>query len=360
MALKPPTKPVYLKACGMATPAGLTAEQTAAAVRTGVSAYEKSPVYNKHFNPMVLALLPEDTIPPLEDAVTEEFPSLTSRQSRMVRLAHLAWLDLASKHDALDGLPLLLAGPETLPGMKPACHPDLIKQISIQCGGVEFDGENSVLLRRGRASGIHALNYAMSYMEAGLCQYAIVGGVDTYLDLYLLGTLDMEDRILSDGVMDGFAPGEGAGFILITRQPETFQDSDKQILIYPPGLAEEPGHRFSEEPYQGDGLAQSFSLALNNAPVPPVKTIFASLNGENFGAKELGVAATRNSDRLNSEYSIEHPADCFGDIGAAFTPVVIGMSAIGLIKEYTQGPVLAYASSEAQHRGSTCIQQVSS
>ncbi|MDH5415217.1 MAG: hypothetical protein OEW87_13860, partial [Flavobacteriaceae bacterium] len=172
---------------------------------------------------------------------------------------------------------------------------------------------------------------------------------------YLLGTLDMQDRILAEGVMDGFAPGEGAGFLLISKRPEYFQESTKQILIYPPGLAEEPGHRYSEDAYRGDGLAQTFSLALQNAALPPIKTLIASLNGENFGAKELGVACTRNSDGLAAEINVEHPADCFGDLGAAFFPVSIGLAAMGFVKEYIAAPVLSYASSEAQHRGASCV-----
>ena len=354
MALKPPTKPVYLKASGIATSVGLTTEQTAAAVRAGISAYQESSVYNKRFNPMTMALLPEDVISPLEGAISDETPGLTSRQIRMIRLAHLAIDDLTSKVDSLEDIPLVLAGPETLPETPNACHPDMIKHIELQTG-VKFHQEHSTLLPKGRAAGARALYYAMAYVESGMGPYAIVGGVDTWLDLYLLGALDMQNRILADGVMDGFAPGEGAGFLLISSVPETFLESGKQILIYPPGLAEEPGHRFSEKPYQGDGLAQTFSLALQNAEIPPVKTIMASLNGENFGAKELGVAGTRNNDRLDPQYKIEHPADCFGDIGAAFFPVSIGLSAMGFVKDYMKGPVLSYASSEAQHRGATCI-----
>jgi 3-oxoacyl-[acyl-carrier-protein] synthase-1 len=354
MDLKPPTKPVYLKACGMATPVGLTAEQTAAAVRAGTSSYDKSSIYNKQFNPMVIAMLPENTLPPLENSISQKFPGLTTRQSRMIRLAHVALIDLASKFEGLNGLPILVSGPETLPEMKQTCHPEFIKHISMQ-SGVNFHETYSALLTAGRAGGVQALQYAMAYVEGGFCRYAIVGGVDSYLDLYLLSCLDKEDRILSDGVMDGFAPGEGAGFLLISSDPETFQDSGQQIFIYPPGLANEPGHRFSGEPYQGDGLAQSFSLALSFGPIGSVKTVYASLNGENFGAKELGVATVRNSDRIDANYSIEHPADSFGDIGATFLPVAIGIATIDLIKEYINGPVLAYASSETQYRGAACV-----
>ena len=38
----------------------------------------------------------------------------------------------------------------------------------------------------------------------------IVGGVDSYLDLYVLGTLDLDKRIKSSTHLDGLIPGEGA------------------------------------------------------------------------------------------------------------------------------------------------------
>jgi len=352
--LTAPTKPVYLKATGIVTAVGLNSEQTATAVRAGISGYDDSSIYNKRFNPITMALLPEDSLPPLADEINEKVPGLTSRQIRMIRLAHLALDDLQSKFNPLDSLPLFLAGPETLMEQVKPCYPELIEHIAIQTG-ITFHPEHSTIMPRGRAGGIWALHYAMAYVQAGYSQYAIVGGVDSYLDLYLLGSLDMEDRILAEGMMDAFAAGEGAGFFVISSQPEPFEDSGKNILIYPPGLAKEEGHRYSQEIYRGDGLADAVTIALDNANLPPIQTVHASLNGENFGAKELGVATTRNSDRLDPEYKIMHPSDCLGDIGAAYFPVSVALIAKVFLNDYIASPVLDYASSETEFRAATCV-----
>ena len=112
MSLRPPTKPVYIRACGIATPVGLSTRQAAAAVRSGISAYEESSVHNKHFKPMIMALLPEDTLPPLNDELANGAVKLPSRQVRMLKLAHLALDDLGKKFDLSDQLPLMLAGPD--------------------------------------------------------------------------------------------------------------------------------------------------------------------------------------------------------------------------------------------------------
>jgi len=352
--LKPPTRPVYLKAVSAVTPVGLNAEQTAAAVRSGISAYDESSIYNKRFNPMSMALLPEDALPPLNEEISEEMPGLTSRQIRLLRLSHLALDELMAKFPSIETLPIFLSGPEKLPEQTQPCYPQLIEHISKQ-SGVKFHEKHNVILPFGRAGGIWALHYAMAYLQAGYSQYAIVGGVDTYLDLYLLGTLDAEDRILAEGIMDSFAPGEGAGFFIISSQPEPFEETSLNITLHPPGLAAEEGHRYSEEPYRGDGLAEAVTSALDKANLLPIQTIVASLNGENFGAKELGVATTRNSDRLNPEYEISHPADCFGDIGAAYFPVTVALTAQGFLENTIVSPVLDYASSELQHRAAVCM-----
>ena len=354
MSLNPPVNPVYLKACGATTSLGLTTEETAAAVRAGVSSYAESTIFNKHSNPMIMSLVPEDLIPPLNEKLTEILPRLTSKQARIVQLAHLALDDLAIKHPKLNGIALFIACSETIPDLNPSCHQNLIELISQQ-SGIEFNNNNNQLIAGGRTGAISALYNAMSYMESAHSELTIVGGVDTYLDLRLLRTLDDDDRILADGIMDAFVPGEGAGFLLLSSKPVDFQGSGKQIKIYPPGISIETGHRYSEQPYKGDGLAQAFKLALTSSNLGPIKTLYSSLNGENFSAKELGVATTRNSNKIDNDCKIMHSADCFGDIGAAYFPVSTGLIAMGLLNHYLDSPVINYASSETEYRGATCI-----
>ena len=52
---------------GMVTPLGAQTAQTAASVRAGISVYEDSAVCNKRFEPMSMALVPEDNLPPLSE-----------------------------------------------------------------------------------------------------------------------------------------------------------------------------------------------------------------------------------------------------------------------------------------------------
>ena len=113
------------------------------------------------------------------------------------------------------------------------------------------------------------------------------------------------------------------------------------------GTAEDPGHRYSEAPALGVGLANALEDARSGlAGVEPVKTCFAGLNGESFGAKEWGVAHIRHHSFFDRKLAFEHPADCFGDVGAAMGPLLIALADETLRAGHRQGPALVWASSD--------------
>jgi 3-oxoacyl-[acyl-carrier-protein] synthase-1 len=343
----------YIYGIGMVTAVGDSTQMTAASVRAGLSRFEESSIYNKDFNPMTMALLPEDILPPLNEQFAS-MPKLTSRHIRMLRLADPAIKEALENLPISESVPLFLAGPEDLPECPAYISDEFIDHLIVQTSA-NIDRAQSKYFPLGRAGGLIALQAAMILLSQGQHDYILVGGVDTYLDLYLLGTLDFQDRVAAERITDGFIPGEGAGFLLITSK-NAMQNTGAEpvISISQPGVASESGHRYSDQPYRGDGLAKAFTIAIekNNALI---KTIMVSLNGESFGAKEYGVATLRNSPDLDPDFQTEHPADCFGDIGAAFAPALIGLAAIGLQKGYINGPVLSYCSSEGEHRGAVCV-----
>lgn len=349
-----PKQSAWICGIGMLTPAGDSAAQTAASVRAGISRYEESSVYNKRFEPMTLALLPDDVLPPLSDELAD-ITGLTSRQARMLRLAHPALLEAleALPDDRL--VPLFLAGPESMPDRPPAISETFLTQLISQTE-TRLDREKSQLFATGRAGGMQALQAALQVLAPGEHEYVLVGGVDSYLDLYLLGTLDRDNRVLANGIMDGFAPGEGAGFLLLcSDKARDSLQAKPSVKIHSPGIADEPGHRYSEKTYTGDGLANAVTAALAAVNGTPVRTILSSINGENMGAKEWGVAYTRNASAIDPDFRFEHPADCFGDTGAAAMPILTGLAATGMKKGYLAGPALSYCSSEGPQRGAVCM-----
>ena len=81
-----------------------------------------------------------------------------------------------------------------------------------------FDVARSAASYTGRAGGLVAIGRAADLIRTGAAPFALAGGVDTYRDLYVLGTLDMEKRVKSAVHLDGFIPGEGAGFVLLASE----------------------------------------------------------------------------------------------------------------------------------------------
>jgi len=82
------------------------------------------------------------------------------------------------------------------------------------------------------------------------------------------------------------------------------------------------------------------------------------MNGENHWAKEYGVAFIRNKAYFQSAVGIEHPADCYGDLGAATSPVLIALAAEHLFKHSTAKAHLVYSSSDHSKRGAIVVEKV--
>jgi len=344
----------WIVGIGMMTAVGDCAAQTAASVRAGISRYRESSIYNRRFQPMTMALLPEEALPPLNEELAKT-PGLTSRQIRMLRLAEPALKEAVRPIPSIEQVPLFLAAPEARPERPHPVTDAFLDHLRIQVD-VPFDRGRSAVFPTGRAGGLQALEAAIAFLDEEEEGYALVGGLDSYLDLYLLASLDQEDRVLADGIMDGFAPGEGAAFLLLASERALEAGEATPVgFVSSAALAEEPGHRYSDEPYKGEGLAEAIAVALEPADGEPIQTVLASLNGENYGAKEWGVAALRNSASLDPEHAFEHPADCFGDTGAAAGPLLLGLAAIGMNKGYLADPSLVWCSSEGELRGAARV-----
>ena len=345
---------------GMFTPVGLSAPPAAAAVRAGISAVSASPLVDRRLERLAMGLVDDDLLPPL----APELETLVrrARHRRMLRLAAPA-LREAIGGVAFDAPPPLFLGlPAPLPGPADpgadAFLPDLLAQA-----GVEVDRAASAVFPRGRASGLLALEAALALLASRRAAYALVGGVDTYLDPMRLGPLDLEDRLAALAVKDGFSPGEGAAFLLLRAPGRSARrlDPDPVAQIVGAASGAEAGHLYADEPYRGDGLASTLQALFAAVPsAPPVRSVYASFNGESFWAKEWGVALMRSAARFAPSLRMEHPAEYYGDPGAAAGPLLVGLAAIGLRKRYRDEPCLVFCSSDREERAAALVRDATS
>lgn len=339
---------MYIYRIGMLTPLGPNAEMTRAAFRAGVSAYCETHHIGVNDQPIKMALVPQDALPPLHrDLASGGF---TKFKKRLIQLAAHALAGACDDAVLKTPVPVFLAGPESRSSGKAVLDTHFLHALQKQTG-INFDVSSSRLFHLGRAGGIYAIELAYKYIESTGQDFVIVGGVDSYNDMQRLGQYDADGRLLTAASMDGFIPGEAAGFLLLMSDSAAERlNTGSKAFLHRPGVAEEPGHYYSVEPYRGEGLAKAIQKALTQSKQRNVKAVYTSLNGEHYWGKELGVSLSRNHGALADGYSIEHPADCFGDIGAAFGPVMLG-----IMSHNESGEYLAYCSSDCQARSAVSL-----
>ncbi|MNC89077.1 3-oxoacyl-(acyl carrier protein) synthase [compost metagenome] len=90
-------------------------------------------------------------------------------------------------------------------------------------------------------------------------------------------------------------------------------------------------------------------------PPPPMATTFAGFNGEHFDAKLWGVARLRHTDFFAPDMVIEHPADKFGDAGAAMGAILLVLAAESLASGTRSGPALVWAASDREPRACAVV-----
>ncbi len=338
---------IVIGGSGMITAVGVGTEQVLAAIGAGISLYKDSAIYDNKGIPFKLATVPDACLPKLDPATKLASPK--GRYKRMLRLALAGITTLLPSLPKNSAVPLFLALPGRHGGMTfPALEP-FLKDFHAQ--GARFDLAASKVFPSGRAAGAEAMQAAVQALQSGQAQHIIVGGVDTALDLALLNQWHSERRLLTSMTMQGFVPGEGAGFLLLSQAENT----SGAIVVSGVGTGSEPGHTYSDEICRAEGLMQAINTATAASP-EPAQTVCCGLTGENVAIKEWGITATKTKG-FASDFVLMHPAENYGDLGAASIPVLIAISAAGMTKQKIKGPVVVWASSDLALRGAISLYQ---
>ncbi len=319
---------------------GTSAVDVFTSVRAGITRLRETSVCDREFEPVVMGLVPDRYLASLAPALDAKV-SMSARQRRMVCLVDSAWRELAAQVAHTASIPLYLGAPDTPAGRPTVVAEPFLDDLAVQCEGA-FDRGRSRLFAEGRAAVFVALEHALRDLDAGLIDQAWVGGVDTYLDLWTLATLDRDERLKTTQRMEGFRPGEGAVVVLLER---TLGWCD----VVSVGNALEAGHLHSEAPLRGDGLSDAVRSALGGST--NVGTVLSGMNGEYLGAKEWGVAVRRNHRALAQDAITVCPAEHHGDAGAATGALLLALGAVGLARGVYSRNVLAWAASDHAPRG---------
>jgi 3-oxoacyl-[acyl-carrier-protein] synthase-1 len=330
----------------MITAVGVSVPETAASVRARTARFTESVLQDKSNRPFILGEVPTAALAPL----AEELPTAPPPSARELRLLRLAGAPIAECLVALDGRPARVGLAVALPELQTRVQIDprtFVERLHIQTSG-RFRLDLADASHLGRAGGLAAIGQAIAALAAGQADIMIAGGIDSYRDLYVLASLDQEGRVKSDSSLDGFIPGEAAAFLLLTTRVKAQSFGLRSLArVSNVAIGFEPGHLHSTEPYRGDGLAATVKQLVTLDDVEaPVQEVYSSMNGESHWAKEWGVCHLRNRALFHPDLALHHPADCYGDTGAAAGPAMVALAAHGISASYRKAPALVYASSD--------------
>lgn len=318
---------------------GRGSQQAWASARAGIAGIVDSHVQDSRFDSVQMALVPEDALGQLTPDIAK-LP-LPARARRMLRIAAPALQGLGI--EARAPLRLFLGTPQLSETEAPWLRhfPQYLQMLS----GVPIDTAGSLVIPQGRAASLLALEAAGAALRNDPTTSVLVGGVDTFLDFRLLSALGDEGRILGPRVMDGFIPGEGAAFLELGGK-------GTGTIVNGAASFNDAGHRYGSAPARGEGLAEAVNLLRGQlqGSGQPIGVTFAGFNGESFDAKLWGVAHLRHQDMFAPSMAMEHPADKYGDTGAATGAILLSLAAAALADGSRSGPALVWAASDYEPR----------
>jgi 3-oxoacyl-[acyl-carrier-protein] synthase I len=169
--------------------------------------------------------------------------------------------------------------------------------------------------------------------------WLIVAGVDSFLTAPTVIAYDEQRRLLKRGNSNAFIPGEAAAAVLLTAPTD---GAASALSISGLGFAREAAPFGSGKPLRAEGLTQAIRAALAEADIQLKACDFriADMNGEQYKFKEAALAVTRILRDQKMLFSLWHPADCIGEVGAATLPAMLAMLLAGAEKDYLPGPML--------------------
>ncbi|KYF68173.1 hypothetical protein BE11_36360 [Sorangium cellulosum] len=318
-----PISDVVIVGVGARAPNGLTALQVAMSVRALKMDPRVSHLVDRHGEPMAMCRLPSvgDNVMGVDRLVALGGPALTQ--------AAFAWLAAERRSGrTVRPLPVLVALPSRLrPGFDARLEPHLLRGLEAR-SQVPVDHARSGLVFGCRGGGVEAFRLAIERLRAGEHEAVVVGGVDSWFDPDALEWLDRELRLHSMKTENGFIPGEGAGFSLLTaRRRATSLPRLGQILGA--GVAPEPRPYGSDEPCLGQGITAAVRRAA--APVGArarrIPWVMTDVVNERHRIDEWTYAMARNHDAFTADVIHDQPLLKTGDLGAASAAVLLAISA---------------------------------
>lgn len=357
MASASPETPIILSGVAVVSPVGHSAAVTYTSVRAGLARIAQSADLKIRDEKGRLMWVTCAAVTGITDG--------HRRYLRHFRMAVRAFAEVLT-HARLDDrlledtiLHLVLAEPER-PGMDDRVENDLVRKMSRTLELADLSSRTTIT-STGHAGVFEAVQAAANAIAAGQCSRVIIGAVDSYLDELTLEWLKDTGRLKTDDNPKGFVPGEGASFLVLERQSSAMARKGRMLArLVGIGNAMEPNSIYENAASTGNGLTDAIRSVLKAADnTSSVSLTVCDLNGERYRANEWGLAMSRSFGSGLPSARLWHPADCFGDCGAATGAVNLVFGALALARHnLPDGQVLTWGASDDGQRGAALLAAV--
>jgi 3-oxoacyl-[acyl-carrier-protein] synthase-1 len=331
---------------GARTAIGMTAPASVAAVRAAISGFDAHAfMIDSAGKSMVVAMAPY---------LSSDLVGV----NRLSELAGPAVLEALKPTGTLIGKGSLIKVFVGAPPIRPGRTNDLgvlINRVVDEVSATRFRVDKITLIENGHAAGAMAIQAAWELVHSGKSEFALAGGVDSYLVPETLEWLEANDQLHSAGPENnayGFIPGEAGCFVLLANKrisrliKSVFSTRLKKVVT-----TQETKLIKTDAICLGEGLSNLFRSLSFMPSSPPADHLYCDMNGEPYRADEFGFAAIKAGELFSDSTGFTAPADCWGDVGAASGPLFLSMADAAIRKRYAPGPVLAaYTSSESGER----------
>lgn len=343
--------PVCVVGTGAVTAVGVNAPMTAASVRANLNRFHESYLIDKAGEPMLLAVAsfiderlrgPERLLALGVPAAKEAVALLKQRVARYKQPRLRVLLGIAAPR----------------PGWDVKNERGILERLEAEME-VPFSKTDRFVIPTGHAAGLLGIEHAAAMITSGNAEFVLVGGVDSYYDPETLEWLDSCKRLHSEENKDGFVPGEGAGFCLLSSVAAARRYELLPLAIVRSAVSGVEPHPFTSE---GICIAEGLTRTLHRAlrvlgHDERADWTLCDMNGESYRGIEWLYSYLRTGSKHCDPLEIWHPVDCYGDIGAASGLVLAGIAVAAWQRGSARGPrCLIWTSSDGPQRSAALLQ----
>jgi 3-oxoacyl-[acyl-carrier-protein] synthase-1 len=314
-----------ITAAGMVTSVGFNWAATCAAIRGGLRSVEASNLWDSSAG----APLPAGRV------ILPQWWTGVEKLADLVAPAILECLE-AARPVPPDEIPLLIGiAPPDRPLNQGHAERKLLNDVAQRLELVPHAA--SGVIARDHVAGAHGLRAAAQLMARHHVPYVIVAAVDSLLDEGLVAHYISQQRVLTAQVSNGFYVGEAGSAVLVSSIPS--QSDGLHVLGI--GVSREAATIESDEPCRAEGLTKAVADALNEAQltIHDVQYRISDLNGEHYKFKEMALTMMRFERKPRPQrFELWHPIEFIGDVGAAISPLALGLALDAGRRGYANGP----------------------